>query len=254
LIERKYLRFCDPSIPLHQFTKLMGEETVMAFRLMARHPRNYPRGGIEMSPKERDEVFWISMQVLELYNRALRTESIQRFLWNVNVQFQWHAFIILAHELQLRPEDKHTRDAWSKIEELFEYNPDVIVNTNTPLHNAVSRLILRAWSIRQTRLRRNNVQLPTPGFISSLQNQDGKQDAGTQPEVSYVASKTDANELIPALQATVAESTPESTSFQETLTPDMLADGNSIDWSRWDYMLQDFEFQNASFAPSQYPL
>ena len=98
-----------------------------------------------MPPKERDNVFWISMHVLELYNLSMSTESIQRFLWNVNVQFQWHAFIIIANELQIRPEDDHTRDAWSKVEKLFEYNPDVIVNIDTPLHKAVSRLILRAW-------------------------------------------------------------------------------------------------------------
>ena len=247
LIERKYLRFCDPSVPLHLFARLMGEATIMALKLVAPYPRRYPQGLIEMPPKERDEVFWISMHVLGFYNLSQRMQSIRRFLWNVNVQFQWHAFIILAHELQLRPEDQHARDAWSKIEELFEYNADVILNTNTPLHKAVSRLVLKAWSVRQTRLRRSNSPLPIPVFIATLQSQAAKQD-GDQSRVSYAQPEPTATEFPPASRTITAESTSETNGLLETLMPDMLADGTPIDWSEWDYMLQDFELQNASFA------
>lgn len=248
LIERKYLRFCDPSVPLHLFARLMGEATIMALRLVAPYPRRYPQGLIEMPPKEREEVFWISMHVLGFYNLSQRTESIRRFLWNVNVQFQWHAFIILAHELQLRPEDQNTCDAWSKIEELFEYNADVIVNINTPLHKAVSRMILKAWSVRQTRLRRSNTQLPTPVFIATLQRQAAEQDAASQSRMSYAPPGPTATEFTPTSQTRTTESTSGSNGFLETLKPDVLADGTPIDWSEWDYMLQDLEFQNASFA------
>ena len=245
LIERKYLRFCDPSVPLHLFARLMGEATIMALRLVAPYPRRYPQGLVEMSAKERDEVFWISMDVLGLYNLSQRTESIRRFLWNVNVQFQWHAFIILAHELPLRPEDQHTHDAWSKIEELFENNPDVIANANSPLHKAVSRLILKAWSVRQTRLRQNSVPLPTPAFIATLQSQAAKQDAARMP---YTPSQAAATEIAPNAQPVVPESAAGGNGFLGSLTPNVHADGTPIDWSEWDYLLQDFELQNASFA------
>ena len=248
LIERKYLRFCDPSVPLHLFARLMGEATIMALRLVAPYPRRYPQGLVEMTAKERDEVFWISMDVLGLYNLTHRTESIRRFLWNVNVQFQWHAFIILAHELQLRPEDQHTQEAWSKIEELFEYNPDVIANTNSPLHKAVSRMILKAWSERQTRLRRSNLPLPTPAFIATLQTQAAKQDAATQPRLPYTPSEAGATNIAPMPPPIVPEPTSGSNAYLENVTPNVLADGTPIDWSEWDYLLQDFELQNASFA------
>ena len=248
LIERKYLRFCDPSVPLHLFARLMGEATIMALRLVAPFPRRYPQGLVEMTAKERDEVFWISMDVLGLYNLSQRTESIRRFLWNVNVQFQWHAFIIIAHELQLRPEDQHTHDAWSKIEELFEYNPDVIANTNSPLHKAVSRMILKAWSARQTRLRQSSIPLPTPAFIATLQTQAAKQEAANQARMPYTPSEAAATEIAPTSQPIVPESASGSNGFLGSLTPNVLADGTPIDWSEWDYLLQDFELQNASFA------
>ena len=248
LIERKYLRYCDPSVPLHLFARLMGEATIMALRLVAPYPRRYPQGLVEMTAKERDEVFWISMDVLGLYNLSQRTESIRRFLWNVNVQFQWHAFIILAHELQVRPEDQHTHDAWSKIEELFEYNPDVIANTTSPLHKAVTRMILKAWSVRQTRLRQSSIPLPTPAFIATLQTQAAKQDAANSARMPYTPSEAAATELAPTSQPIVPESASGSNGFLESMTPNVLANGTPIDWSEWDYLLQDFELQNASFA------
>ena len=248
LIERKYLRFCDPSVPLHLFTKLMGEAAMITFRMMVLYSGNYPQCLIEMPPKERDKVFWNSMHALRVYNQSQRTESVRRYLCNFNLYFHWHAFIILAHELQIRSEDEHTQDAWSRIEELFEYNADVIVNTNTPLHKAVSKLMLGAWSVRQTRLRRSNTQLPTPEIIATLLAQAGKQNAADQYSVSYVLSEPTASESTPASQNIIAESTSGTTDRLETLTPNSLADGMLVDWSEWDSMLQDFELQNASFA------
>ena len=310
LIEHKYLRFCDPSLPLHLFARLMGQATIMALRLVAPYPRRYPQGLIEMSPQDRDEVFWISMHVLGIYNLSQRTESIRRFLWNVNVQFQWHAFIILAHELQLRPDDQHTRDAWSKIEELFEYNSDVIVNTASPLHKAVSRLILKAWSVRQHQFRRSNTPLSTPSFVARLlllqtqtrtriqapplallpppprHNQSSSRSTAhetTRIMTSNPTSSETATSVPGVPHSPPSAATTESTStdittntnttdnpnitnnlsgtgtgtnddaFLDSLTPSMVfaTDGAvvpPIDWSEWDYLLQDFELQNASFA------
>ena len=247
LVEHKYLRFCDPSVPLHLFTKLMGDSTIMALRMMARHPRKYSQAGLEMPPEERDNVFWISMHVLELYNLSMSTKSIRRFLWNVNVQFQWHAFIIIANELQRRPEDDHTRDAWSKVEELFEYNADIIDNTDTPLHRAVSRLILKAWTIRQSRLRRSKVHLPTPKFIVTLQHQAASKDAASQSNTSYTAPEPTATESTSASQNPVTEPALDENGFLDSLTPTMLADGSPIDWSEWDNVLQHSDFGNGPF-------
>lgn len=249
-IKRKYLRFCDPSVPIQLFTQIVSETTIASLRLMARHPRNYPQGGIEMSLKERKEVFKISLQVLELYNLTLRTESIHQFLWDINLQFQWHAFVFLAYELQFRPEDKETDDAWSKIEELFEYNPDVITNTNTPLHDAVSRLILQAWSIRQARSQRYNSQRATPGFISTLETQGIQNDAVNYAKTSKEPAQAVYPEFEPDSENVLIDSASPINDFQESFTPDTLENRNLIDWTGWDYMLQDFEFQNASFTQS----
>ncbi|CAF9919240.1 MAG: hypothetical protein ALECFALPRED_001094 [Alectoria fallacina] len=41
-------------------------------------------------------------------------------------------------------------------------------------YNAVSKLILKAWSKRENRLQRRNIQLPAPVFIATLQNQVAK--------------------------------------------------------------------------------
>ena len=245
VLEHKYLRFCDLSVPLHLFTQITGGTVVMALRLLARHPRKYSQGITEMPSNDREEVFWISIRLLDYYLTSLRTKIIQKFLWEVNVlQFHWHALVILAQELQLRPGGKGVCEAWSKIEELFEYNPDVIDNINMPLHKAVSSLILQAWSARQSHLRDSNLQVPTPGFLVTLQNQAAKQGAAKPSKAPFAQPEPMASGDLPAFPTAMNGSTIDATGFQANFKPDMFADGDPIDWSEWDHMLQDFEFQS----------
>ena len=151
---------------------------------------------------------------------------------------------MIAKELQLRPQDDHTRDAWSKVENLFEYNPDVIVNTDTPLHKAISRLILRAWSIRQTRLRRSKMQLPTPKFIPTLLNQAAKNDTASQSMASCAVPEPTAPEVASESQTSQAEPMFDANGFLDSLMPAMFAGGSPIDWSKWDNVVQNSEFGN----------
>ena len=76
-------------------------------------------------------------------------------------------------------------------------------------------------------------------FVATLRNQAAKQGAATQAIVT---------DFTPIARPIVAESTSSSDGFLENLAPNVLADGTWIDWSEWDYLLQDFELQNASFA------
>lgn len=97
LIDRKYLQFCDPSVPLHLFARLMGDASILALRLVAPYPRRYPQGLIKMPFNERDEVFWISMDVLGFYNIAQRTKAFGDFYgmltYSVSAQLPSPAFI-----------------------------------------------------------------------------------------------------------------------------------------------------------------
>ena len=109
-------------------------------------------------------------------------------------------------------------------------------------------MILKAWSVRQHRLGLSNTRLPTPAFIATLQTQAAKQDVANQAKVSDTPVGTTAAQYTLASQPILTDFTPGDNGSLEALTPNMLAEGIPIDWSEWDYLFQDFELQNASFA------
>ena len=125
---------------------------------------------------------------------------------------------------------------------------DLIVEGNAPRHKAGSRSLLKALSVRQTRFQRSNTQIPTPAFIATLQAQAAERDAASQAKASYTPSQAPAIEPLATSQPFAPDSTSGNAGLLETLPPNVLADGTPIDWAEWDYLLQDLELQNASFA------
>ena len=145
-VERKLLRFCDPSVPLHLFTKLTGEATIMALRLVGRPSVKVPaRRDWDATQRTRRGLLdqHACPQILQPLDTYRKHPAICLECQRTN--FGGTLSLYLQMSRNLRPEDDHTRVAWSKIEGLFEYKPSVIVNYNTLLYNAVSRLILKAW-------------------------------------------------------------------------------------------------------------
>ena len=99
LLERKFLRHCDPSIPLAFISAIMVRLTICKMRLTAHHPRQYPDKGASLTQKERDNIFSISLKMIEHENLFLSTNSTKRFLWHAKCQFQLDAFIYAVTEL-----------------------------------------------------------------------------------------------------------------------------------------------------------
>ena len=67
LLETKYLRYCDPSQPLHLMTMLTARASMNTIRFMTHHPRRW--ASIEQTPlAERQFVWDVSIKLLEQYN------------------------------------------------------------------------------------------------------------------------------------------------------------------------------------------
>ena len=247
--QNKYLKHCDPSVPLHLFTLLLGRATLMVLRLIVRHPRSF--GMTIPNPstaKEREDMWTICTKILEMYNNTLETESIQQYLWYVNVHFQWHAFVIVTHELCHRTAGDEADKGWLLIERLFDHNPDVLTNKNTGLHKAVLRLVLKAWAARARGLQKAGKQYEVPKFVAILQSQapsasQGEKFVTTLPggAGAYIGDPQSIQKEMqpPKRDYAGAMSTPESGTTDFLTTP--------IDWNEWDNLLSGFEYQTNSF-------
>ncbi len=74
LYEEKYLRFCDPRIPIHFISLTLTRLAICHLRFRAWHPHRRSDGGAGMTPEKRDQLFEQSVRLLELQNDSQKTD------------------------------------------------------------------------------------------------------------------------------------------------------------------------------------
>jgi hypothetical protein len=171
LFETRYLRYCDPSQPLHLVTMLVGRYGLNVVRFLSNHPRGW--GSIEQTPLEERQMVWeVSLQLLEQHNMVQTNPAIKRFAWNAPYFRQWHAFIYVLDVLRAEPLKADAEKAWRLVGETYENTPDMITNMKKPIHAAVGNLCMKGYKDREDALGARNMYMqPTPNFILRLRQQ-----------------------------------------------------------------------------------
>ncbi|KAK7887394.1 hypothetical protein LTR67_009814 [Exophiala xenobiotica] len=173
ILEEKYLKYCDPSVPVQFMCILMGRGSVASMRLMAHHPRKYANP--EDVPASEKELLWkFSLKLLEGYNLAHSTKYLRKFMWHTRNFFGWPALIYLLNELKTHTLGDNVDHAWSVVDEVFLRQANLITDYKRPLHAAVGSLCLKAYNMRESALReKTNGLLPrsTPDYIRLLREQ-----------------------------------------------------------------------------------
>ncbi|KAG4419499.1 hypothetical protein IFR04_007373 [Cadophora malorum] len=167
--QEQFLKYCDPSIPLHLLTIYVAKSVICTMRIMAHHPRQYPDKGASMPQKEKDMLFTESLKELEFDSLGHTNKCVQGYLWHVASHFQLDAFIYLLSELRHRTSGELVDRAWRQIELSFQNRPEMINDTKNSLYVAIGNLALKAWQKREEA--QGNYQVPPPRFISLLRAQ-----------------------------------------------------------------------------------
>ena len=171
IIETKYIRYCDPSQPLHLMTMLMARLFVNYLCFLTHHPRRW--ASIEQTPlSERQRVWEISIKLLEQHSMVQSNPLLKQFAWHGIYFQQWHAFIHVLDTLRANPLVAEAEKAWQLIGNIYENSPDMIFDTKMPIHVAVGNLCLKAYGDREAALQNGNTfPPPTPEFILQLRQQ-----------------------------------------------------------------------------------
>lgn len=170
-LETKYIRFCDPSQPLHLMVMLAGRAAMNVVRFLTHHPRRW--ASIEQTPlSERQFVWEVSVKLLEQHHMLQTNQMLRPFAWHAAYFLPWHAFIHVLDTLRANPVTTDAEKAWQLISNIYDSTPDMILDTRMPVHVAVGNLCLKAYSAREAALQNGNrYRLPTPAFISQLRQQ-----------------------------------------------------------------------------------
>ncbi|KAI8633354.1 hypothetical protein F5Y19DRAFT_490533 [Xylariaceae sp. FL1651] len=171
LLEVKYLRYCDPSQPLHLMAMLMARCSIDIIRFMSHHPRRWAsRDEIPLS--ERQCVWEICLRLLEKHNMLQSNSQLKQFAWHAPYFQQWHAIIHVLDTLRADPLGADADKAWKHIANTYENNPSMIFDMRKPIHIAVGNLCLKAYDNREAALQNGNTRPPPiPHFIVQLRQQ-----------------------------------------------------------------------------------
>ncbi len=171
ILEMKYLRYCDPSQPLHLLTMLAARSAMNIVRFLTHHPRRW--ASIEQTPlPERQWVWEISIKLLEQQSMIQSNPQLKQFAWHAAYFLHWHTLIHVLDTLRANPFLADAQKAWQLVGNTYENNPDMVFDTKKPIHVAVGNLCLNAYSAREAALQNKNICPPlTPEFILQLRQQ-----------------------------------------------------------------------------------
>lgn len=295
-LEEKFLRYCEPQIPIQFMASLIGRGAVASIRLMAHHPRRY-KDESQMPESERALLWRLSTKLLEGDTFAHTTKSMKRFLWHTNVYFQWQALIYILSQLKTRATGEEVDKAWALVNDVYDNHSEFVIEWKKPLHVAVGGLCLKAWDARikgrQEAQQNGEFMLPlqTPDYIEMLRQHKSMPKrrsvrttststvspppAQTTPNGSFIIqqqrSNTSQSHEPTPLQSEGsmmwepgveqgnfnfnAVSTNPSAQFyydpsmmnmENTVAAPGTANDMAMNWTHWDYLLQDFEMNNTN--------
>lgn len=171
ILETKYLRYCDPSQPLHLMTMLVARLSINVIRFLTHHPRRWASRE-QISHYERQWVWEVCMKLLEQHHMVQTNPLLKQFAWQAPYFQQWHAFIHVLDTLRVTPLQVDAEKAWTLIGNIYENTPDMVYDTRKPIHVAVGNLCVKAYSDREAALQNEKIcPPPAPEFISQLRYQ-----------------------------------------------------------------------------------
>ena len=171
VIEVKYLRYCDPTQPLHLLLMIMARSALNNIIFLMKHPRRW--GGIENGPPDERELIWqVSVKHLEQHDMVQSSPQLRQFSWHSAYFMLWHCFIHVLDALRAQPLLRGADKAWSLVDRTYENNPDILVDMRKPIHVAIGNLCIRAFEAREIAFEKDKLgPVEPPECVVALRQQ-----------------------------------------------------------------------------------
>lgn len=176
-IEDKYLKHCDPKVPLHLFTLLMTRQAVSKLRIIDYlchgHLQQHPDPkAVPAGPERalRESIFEEGVRVLEYDIMIQGHEALQGFKWFTTMHFPLPAYMYLVGELKYITSGEMCERAWTAIIEDFDKR-GMVNNLRSPMHTAMGGMMLKAWDAYEAAKKQMGKPLsPPPQLIGILRD------------------------------------------------------------------------------------
>ncbi|KAG0648436.1 Transcription factor vrtR1 [Hyphodiscus hymeniophilus] len=169
MLERKYLRYYDPSNSLHYFSSILARSSICKMKLLAHNPRQYANSGAKVPQRSRDILFANATKMLEYASLSLSNENLKKFTWQVSTGYLWDTLHCVLVEVRERKTGPQVDRAWQLIGAVFMNYPQIFAETTDALYAALGNWTLTVWDeVSAARSTERLPESPTPEFIVAL--------------------------------------------------------------------------------------
>lgn len=210
-IEDKYLKYCNPDNPIH-FTTIWTSRGYMAKVRLLEHYSRYLRSSAQQSDTQRDEAISHALCMLDCDTRLLSSPLTKPFSWwCADLQFPFPAYLHLAQEMRRRPLEHFADKCWEVLSANYEVRFVNVSKRFETFFKIFSRIILLAWTARESAIKQANspVEVPPP-IISGLRSQyeawtPSSQNTPSEPlEGAMSMGNVDSDFLMPMMNVDLA--------------------------------------------------
>jgi hypothetical protein len=169
VLERKYLRYCDPSNSLHYFVSIIARSSICKMKLTAHNPRQFANCGVKVPSKERDIIFANGMKLLE-YGILIQTSpQLSKFIPHISTASMWNTLLYVLIETRHRKTGPEVNRVWQIIGDVFSNYPEVFTEPTNALYAALGKWTLLVWEeCAAASKAEGHPEIPTPEYIITL--------------------------------------------------------------------------------------
>ncbi|EGE06077.1 C6 transcription factor domain-containing protein [Trichophyton equinum CBS 127.97] len=163
--EERFLRFCDPVIPLHVLLTVTARSTICKLKRISEVFHADKK--CLHSPNNTETKISYGIKMLQYDELVHATKSSEKFRWYVVNYFPWGAVIGILKAITAQATWNDAKEtAWNHIKDVYNHHPEFSLRSSG-VSGVVSKLTLAAW---ETRLQASNSMIiPTlPGFVERL--------------------------------------------------------------------------------------
>lgn len=169
LLERKYLRYCDPSNTLHHFISIMVRSAICKIKLFAHNPRRFANRGVKVPQSERDVIFTNATKLLEYLNLVRGNQSLDKYMWLVGTGFLWNSLLYVLIEARHRKVGPEVNRLWQLIGDVLSKYPEMFEKTTGAVYAALRKWTLEAWDDHLAATKVEGLpEPPTPEYINAI--------------------------------------------------------------------------------------
>lgn len=267
-LESKYLKYCDPMVPLHLLLSKFTHTALSRMRFTAHHPRHLVDKEPEAAQKEKEFILRLGLQLIENDITVQSAKGMDRYKWFVNMNFQFPVFIYILSELRDQPYGELATRAWQILDEAYKHrHPPGAQRRKSPIFKAVAMLGIKAWQAYEAESIRRGKSVVPPKYITTVRSMYGKPapqskknpDTSASGQAQLNAGSISGQSIQPTDlgQRTLPNSVNMKVELERPLDSNGTTpmDWSLMDWQYWDELVNKWDSQTIdgfdNFAFSQ---